>query len=115
MTRVLITGSRNFANEALMREVLCQLEAPVELCHGGARGADTLAGDIAQSLGYEVCVYPANWEKYGKRAGSLRNQEMLDDFKPEVVIAFPLPGSIGTWDMVQRAKAADIPVRIVEA
>jgi len=54
--------------------------------------------------------FPADWEKDGLAAGPMRNQRMLDEGKPDLVIAFP--GGRGTADMVQRAKAAH--VRVIE-
>lgn len=46
----------------------------------------------------------------GKAAGPIRNQRMLDEGKPDLVVAFP--GGRGTADMVRRAKAAGVPVRL---
>ena len=47
-----------------------------------------------------------DWKKYGKKAGPLRNQQMLEEGKPDLVVAFP--GGNGTADMVRRAKKANI-------
>ena len=52
--------------------------------------------------------YPADWKKYGKSAGPLRNQRMIDEGKPDLVVAFP--GGVGTADMISRAKAYNISV-----
>lgn len=75
---------------------------------GGAKGADSLAADWAAVnwTGYEE--YKADWEKYGKGAGPIRNQQMLDEGKPDLVIAFP--GGKGTADMIKRAKKANVEV-----
>ena len=83
------------------------------LIHGGAKGADEMAGYWAERNEIPVKVYPAEWAKHGKKAGPVRNQLMIDDGKPEYVIAFP--GGRGTADMVRRAKAAGIPVHEVSA
>lgn len=90
-----------------------------ELAHGGAPGADTLAGDWATQRGVPVSVYPADWNnpqyqrvlpsgRVVKFAGNVRNQEMLDSFHPDAVAA--MPGARGTADMCRRATAAGIPV-----
>ena len=53
---------------------------------GGAHGADTLGADWARSKGYSVVEYLPNWNKYGKRAGFLRNEQIINDC--DMVIAF---------------------------
>lgn len=59
--------------------------------------------------------YPADWEKYGKVAGPIRNQQMLDEGKPDVVYAFTddLSNSRGTADMCRRANKAGVPVYVI--
>lgn len=110
---ILITGSRYWTNEALIRAVLEQLPRGSIVVHGhNPRGADAIADRIAQELGLEVRRYPADWDTHGKQAGPLRNQQMLDEQQPDEVHAFPLPDSRGTWDMVRRARAAGVPVHV---
>jgi hypothetical protein len=89
--------------------------APAELgerismvIQGGASGADAGAAEWAKRSDVELRTFPANWRKYGKRAGPLRNQRMIDEGKPEAVIAFA--GGRGTADMIERAQAAGIRV-----
>lgn len=87
-----------------------------QIVHGGARGADRMAGHVAKGLGYPVHVHEADWNAHGKAAGILRNQEMLDRHPDiELVLAFhdDLAHSKGTGDMVRRARAAGIPVNVV--
>lgn len=110
--RVLVCGDRNWTDEDGIRRVLKGLIEPLVVIHGGARGADSLAGKVAEELGHEVEVYPADWQRYGKAAGVLRNQQMLDEGKPDFVLAFhaDLSRSKGTADMVRRAVAAGITV-----
>jgi hypothetical protein len=80
------------------------------IIHGAARGADRLAGQWAEAKGITVSAKPANWKRDGNRAGPIRNQQMLDEDKPTLVIAFP--GGSGTKDMIQRSKKAGI--RVIE-
>ena len=78
-----------------------------------AGGADKIAGEIATVFGLKVIPYPANWSAYGKAAGCVRNQLMLDREHPDEVWAFheDLENSKGTKDMVERAEQAGIKVR----
>lgn len=110
--RILVCGSRDYADRDAMTEVMYRFGKGTVVIHGGARGADKMAGEIAAFLRYEVEVYEANWARDGKRAGPMRNQRMLDEGKPDHVIAFPLADSVGTWDMIRRARKAGIPVEI---
>jgi ABC-type sugar transport system substrate-binding protein len=81
------------------------------LINGGCHGADQLARNWAKKFGVTQETYPADWSK-GRIAGPIRNQEMIDRGKPDLVIAFP--GGKGTADMVRRAREAGIPVQEVE-
>ena len=75
---------------------------------GDARGADRMAGEWAQCHGVQNLKFRAEWEKLGRKAGPIRNQLMLDEGRPDLVVAFP--GGRGTADMVRRARAAGIDV-----
>lgn len=78
------------------------------IIHGGARGADEGANDWAGSEHVPARAFHADWRKHGNAAGPIRNQRMIDEGKPDIVIAFP--GGRGTADMVRLAEAAGIPV-----
>jgi predicted Rossmann-fold nucleotide-binding protein len=109
--RVLVCGGRGFANSALLWETLDRLHATRcfgLVITGGARGADTLAHEWAVSRGIETVVYMAEWERLGRKAGPVRNQRMLQEGKPDLVIAFP--GGRGTANMTGQADAAGIEV-----
>ncbi|KKL09598.1 hypothetical protein LCGC14_2564270, partial [marine sediment metagenome] len=97
----------------VIREEIVKLN-PSVIIEGGARGADKIAREIAIELEIDVMEYPAEWDKYGEGAGPIRNQQMLDEAYPNLVLAFPLPDSRGTWDMIRRARAAGIEVKIIE-
>lgn len=83
-----------------------------DLAQGGASGADGYAEAWADLMGVPCKTYKAKWRLHGKGAGPIRNQQMLDEFKPDAVIAFP--GGKGTADMVRRAKASGVRVIEVE-
>ena len=121
--RVLICGSRDWTNKARIGRYLdtlmddeCYTADSITVIHGGCKGADHHAGMEAKGRGITVVEYPANWLKHGLRAGPVRNQQMIDDGKPDRVIAFhaDLNSSKGTKDMVARAKFHDIPVTIIQ-
>lgn len=76
--------------------------------HGDARGADQGGAEWGRSEHAKVIAYPANWKRDGKAAGPIRNQRMLIEGRPDVVIA--LPGGKGTAHMVSLAEAAGVPV-----
>jgi hypothetical protein len=110
--RVLVCGSRNWQDLETIFRGLRDL-GPIEVViEGEAPGADRLAAQAAHRLGITVLRFPADWDRYGKAAGPIRNQQMLDEGRPDLVLAYPLPDSRGTWDMVRRAVAAGIEVRV---
>lgn len=109
--RLLVCGGRHYADADRVAEVLDRFQI-AELCHGAAPGADTLAGVYAAEHGIDCVDYPADWDRYGKAAGPIRNAEMLLDFGPDAVIAFP--GGRGTAHMVGIARKAGVPVKLVD-
>ena len=111
--RVLVCGGRDFNDEKALRYAMNSVTAGAEnvvIIHGGARGADSLAGLIADKAGVPVEVFPADWDRHGKRAGFVRNTQMLVEGKPDLVLA--APGGKGTAMMVEIARKAG--VRVVE-
>ncbi len=111
---ILVTGGRDFRDKAKVDHALNDIDRAngiTTLIHGGASGADTLAGMWAKEWGVTEWVHPADWAKHGNAAGPIRNQDMLERGKPDLVVAFP--GGRGTADMVRRAKAAGVPVRVI--
>lgn len=110
--RLLVCGGRAFDDRerllTAMNAAVRGRDSEIIVIHGGARGADSMAGAIAQEVGVKVIVFPADWERNGLRAGPIRNQQMLDEGKPDAVLA--MPGGVGTADMVRRAKAAGVTV-----
>ena len=113
--RILVCGGRGFSNRSRFDSIMDWFADAHDLViiHGGARGADNLAGDWADVNRTGLEVYPADWDKYGKAAGFIRNQQMLDEGKPDLVVAFP--GGNGTADMIRRARKAGIEVLKVVA
>lgn len=102
--KVLVCGGRNYINYAKVRAVLTDFNErhTIEsIVTGGAAGADYLAEKWAYENGIVFYCRPAEWGKYGRAAGPIRNKEMLDLDRPDVVIAFP--GGKGTQNMIELA------------
>ena len=109
--RALVCGGRDFNERDRVYRALDGARKRLGLNHviqGGARGADLLAKQWAETRGIPCDEYRAEWGRHGRAAGPLRNQTMIEVGKPDIVIAFP--GTVGTADMIARAEKAAIPV-----
>ena len=109
--KILVCGGRNYNNRETVRRTLDRIK-PAEIIHGAARGADTLAGEYARDRGIPCRSFPADWQRHGRPAGFIRNRQMLDEGKPELVVAFP--GGPGTRNMVKIALERGFPVKTVD-
>lgn len=117
--RVLIAGSRSWADGDAVHRVLDeylkaagQCGEPLTVIEGCAQGADWFAHTYKPSgLLVHHAHYPADWKRYGKSAGPIRNRKMLLDGMPDVVVAFSAdPITRGTADMVKVAEQYNVPV-----
>lgn len=115
-SRLQVKGRAEFDESVLLWDSiyarLRQLPLGTEVIHGGAQGVDVLCGKAAAVLGLAVTVYPADWETHGKRAGVLRNLQMLDQW-PNLVLAWWDGKSKGTLHTITEARKRKIPVEIV--
>lgn len=105
--KTLVCGGRDYQDAEELFGFLDDIHSAVqitEIIHGGARGADKLAGEWAASRGIACTVFPANWQKYGKKAGTIRNLQMYKASEPDLVVAFS--GGAGTANMARVARAA---------
>ena len=109
---VLICGDRDWWEMMPIVRVIDLLPEGTTVIHGAARGADAIAGTIAKNRGLTVLSFPAEWTRYHKGAGPIRNKQMLDKGKPDLVIYFhhDLEDSKGTKNMVTIARKAGISV-----
>jgi hypothetical protein len=109
---VLVCGSRAWLDVPSIRTRLRELPPDTVILHGGARGADQIAATIGRALGLIVREFRADWSRLGKRAGYVRNVEMLDE-RPDLVLAFQLDASKGTQHTIDEARKRGIPVEVV--
>ena len=114
--RVVIAGCRDYENfeEAKRFIDIClsnvRKENEIIIVSGGAKGADAIGEWYAKENGLGVEKYPADWEKYGRRAGPIRNKQMAEI--SDYVICFWDEKSKGTKSMIDYAKKLNKPVRI---
>lgn len=119
-TRVIIAGCRDFDDyEGLKRscDKLLKDETNIEIISGAAPGADTLGEKYAKEKGFDLEVKKADWKRFGKSAGFIRNKEMLDyalESNNPILIAFWDGKSRGTKGMIEITKEAKVKVFIIE-
>lgn len=114
--RILVCGGRDFTDYSKLCNVMDEMNLdelqPIVIIAGEARGADTLAKRYAEECDWGYEGYPADWDKYGSRAGYVRNKQMLTEGRPELVVAFP--GGKGTEMMVKLSKEAGVKTVVVD-
>lgn len=115
--KVVIAGSRGFSNYKLLKETCDKYLREKKKTHnvvvisGHARGADSLGEKYASDEDLDLEIYPADWKKYGKSAGFMRNKQMADI--ADAVIAFWNGESHGTKHMIDIAEEKGLNVRVV--
>ena len=133
MYRVIIAGDRNWGDqelEAKIRGLLLQMPRDeegkwnVEIVHGACYGVDLTADRVARELGFNVTAFPADWKKYGRAAGPIRNKQMLNyicertngiDLRLSGVYLFhqQIESSKGTKNMMDQSKAKGVPFLLI--
>ena len=118
---VAVTGSRDWGGPGQARLLAAVLTTYLRdpdndrLIVGDARGADMHAREVAKHMGFAATVYRAEWAKKGPSAGPARNRRMLDDGKPDVLLAFKnKPWSTGTDGCIREAMKRGIHCVITE-
>ena len=112
---ILVCGSRGWKDRVKVWETLDSLGLDPDdvIMHGGARGADRLAGEWASEHGYVSDVYHPDYKRYGSKAPIMRDIAMLDRC-PSFVVAFWDGTSSGTGFVISEARMDGIPVQVVE-
>lgn len=115
----MVVGSRTFQDYKLLSDKLDNLlqnQTDIVIISGGARGADSLAERYAKEKGLMLKVFPADWSLYGKRAGFIRNKEMVEYISGTNnagCIAFWDGSSKGTKHSIRLAQEYKVPTRII--
>lgn len=118
--RLIIAGGREFTNEDYMVDSLNRLieekklppESEWEIVSGMARGADSIAANLARSNGIKLKCFPAHWELHGKKAGFIRNIEMGE--YADMLVAFWNGYSRGTEHMIKVMRSYNKPYIIID-
>lgn len=114
MFKVIIAGSRSFQDYPMLKKYadfkLSNIKDTIEIVSGGAKGADSLGERYAKENGYSLKVFPADWERFGKAAGYMRNVEMAR--YADALLAFWDGKSCGTMHMIQIAYNYDLKVGV---
>lgn len=110
--RVIVAGSRTFQNYPMLCKELDKIKEQIdEVVCGEARGADTLGSNWAYGNNIKIKSFPADWQKYGQRAGMIRNSEMAD--YADCLIAFWDGQSAGTQDMIDKMEKRGKEVHVI--
>ena len=114
MFKVIIAGTRYFEDYKLLKSYadkkLSNIQEPIEIVSGGARGADALGEQYAKEKGYKLTVFPAEWDKYGKSAGYKRNKQMAE--YADALLAYWDGASRGTKMMIDLAHEHGLKVGV---
>lgn len=112
--RIIIAGTRTFNDKGLLFRVMDKLTAPlmeVTVLSGAAKGADALGEEWAHSWYWVVLRYHADWDKHGKAAGPIRNEQMAEN--ADALVAFHDGSSPGTADMIERARKHKLRTKVI--
>ena len=113
--KIIVAGSREFKDYEMLKNKLDKLlinQKEIQIVSGGCRGADELGERYAKEKGYSLKVFKADWNKYGKKAGPLRNRQMAK--YADGLVAFYKEGSRGTKNMIEEANEKGLKIRIIK-
>lgn len=105
-----VVGSRNFDHYSILKEELTNYDVCC-IVSGGAKGADSLAKQYANTYNIQIVEYLPQWEVFGKKAGFIRNQLIVDN--SDEVIAFWDGESKGTLSTIELCKKANKKVKVI--
>lgn len=119
MTRVVIAGSRNYTDKQCLfdfcKGIIDGIHDEIEIISGHCSGADMLGEEFANTYGYNLTCFPADWKTHGRAAGPIRNRQMAEyanEFGTGILIAFPLGESRGTQSMINEARKIGMGVYV---
>jgi len=99
-TKIAVIGSRNYPRMDLVAHFVFGLSGSVTIISGGAHGVDSVAENVARDRNMKLIIFPAEWQRYGKRAGFIRNQLIVE--AADKVYAF--------WDGTSRGTKLTIDI-----
>lgn len=105
MKRIVIGGYRNFDNYEIFKNFvdLCIGDkSEITILSGHCKGVDLMGERYAKEKGFALEIYPADWKKYGRAAGPIRNRQMVEN--ADSVIAFVSETASGTKKLIENAK-----------
>ena len=108
--KVAIVGTRTYPDLEQVRKYVRDLSPDDIIVSGGAKGVDETAEGEARKLGMEVISVPAEWNKYGKRAGLIRNDIIVG--MADCVVAFWDGVSLGTKYTIDKAKEKNVITQV---
>lgn len=112
--RLGIVGSRTFTSYSKFKKLVgSYIEAngiPSCIVSGGAKGADSLAERYAKENKIRMQIFLPEWNKYGKKAGLMRNTDIVNN--SDVIIAIPTDSSVGTYDTIRKANKKGVSVHV---
>ena len=110
--KIAVIGSRT-ATAKQYEELVQRLEPlqPTEIISGGANGADALGERYAREYGLKLTTYTPDWQRFGKAAGPIRNEQIIK--AADLVLAIWDGKSTGTADSLKKAKALRKKIAII--
>jgi hypothetical protein len=112
--KVIIAGGRDFDDYDLLCEKCDKIlsrQTEIEIVSGRVRGADQLGERYAKERNYPIKMFAADWNRYGKRAGYIRNEDMAN--YGDGLILFWNGISKGSEHMLNTAKEWNLKIRII--
>ena len=114
--KCIIAGSRNIANYGFIEQSFLKCswsDKIVEIVSGTARGVDNLGEQLAEKFGLEVTKFPADWQRFGKRAGHLRNADMAK-YTDIAIVVMSYGGTNGSLNMIENMRKLGKPCLVFE-
>ncbi len=112
--KVIIAGSRNFTDQKIVDRVITDSGFEIsQVVSGGARGVDTCGEYWAEDNGVDIEVFSADWQKYGRAAGPIRNKQMAN-YAEALIAIYDSSKSKGTANMIKQAKEQGLRYYLVD-
>ena len=111
--RIAIIGSKTYPDRERVYRFVQGLPPGTTVVSGGADGVDSYAEDAAKEAGLKTDIYHADWAKLGRRAGPVRNEQIVAN--ADQVVAFWDGESRGTCNCLVNALRAGLPIEVFDA